>query len=194
MKGIDVSENNGLVDFGAVRNWGYNFAIIRIGYGRNTLDGNFYANINAALAAGLKVGIYHYSYALTEERAREEAAFVINVLRDCGLTPDKLEMGIWFDMEDADGYKARHAPDLTNQEITNMCSAFVNEIWRAGYSYAGVYANLDWFTNRIERSQLGCPFWCAQYAPSCDLSDAHIWQYTDSENILGQLFDANEVL
>lgn len=194
MKGIDVSENNGLVDFGAVRNWGYEFAIVRIGYGKNTLDSKFYENVNAALAAGLKIGVYHYSYALTEERAREEAAFVINTLTDCGLTPDKLEMGVWFDMEDADDYKARHAPNLTRQEITNMCSAFVNELWRAGYAFTGVYANWDWWTHRIYADQLTCAKWAAQYAPACEVEGAYMWQYTSEADILGKLFDANEVL
>ena len=63
LRGIDVSENNGVVDWGRVA-LGLDFAIIRIGYGRNHLDSQVYNNINGALAAGLKIGVYHYSYAL----------------------------------------------------------------------------------------------------------------------------------
>ena len=193
MQGIDVSENNGLVDFGAVRNWGYDFAIIRLGYGNGHLDSCFYDNVNAALGAGLKIGIYYYSYALDEDMARKEADFVLDILEGCGLTADKLEMGIWFDMEDADGYKAARM-SFTPQLITNMCSIFVNAMRRAGYSRAGVYANLDWFTNYIYTDQLSCPKWCAQYANACDFDDAFMWQFTDYADIGGKQFDANELL
>lgn len=54
MKGIDVSENNGVVDWGAVKAAGFEFAIIRIGYGKGHLDSQFYDNVNGATKAGLK--------------------------------------------------------------------------------------------------------------------------------------------
>ena len=69
-KGIDVSENNGTVDWAAVKAAGVEFAIIRLGYGNRHLDSTFYENINGAIDAGLAVGVYFYSYALTMEQAR----------------------------------------------------------------------------------------------------------------------------
>jgi len=93
LRGIDVSENNGVVDWGRVAS-GLDFAIIRIGYGRNHLDSQFYNNINGALAAGLKIGVYHYSYALLPERAQEEARFVVETLADCGLSSEKMQTDI----------------------------------------------------------------------------------------------------
>lgn len=194
MKGIDVSENNGAVDWGAVKSAGFEFAIIRLGYGRGTLDGKFYDNINGALNAGLKIGVYHYSYALSDYHADLEADFFLRTLQQSGLTPDKLELGVWFDMEDADGYKANRGVTAP-QVITNMCSVFINRMWRSGYTFAGVYANLDWLTNYIYVDQLAnAPVWCAQYAGRCDYPNAYMWQYTDSESIAGKLFDANIVL
>ena len=106
LKGIDVSENNGYVDWNAVKAAGMDFAIIRLGFGNRHLDTNFYENVNEALAVGLKIGIYYYSYALDEPAARSEARYMLSVLQDAGLTKDKIEMGLWFDMEDADGYKS----------------------------------------------------------------------------------------
>lgn len=94
------------------------------------------------MAAGLKIGVYYYSYALDEPAARSEARYMISVLKDAGLTKDKIEMGLWFDMEDADGYKSGNGMP-TNQTITNMCSAFIVVCNEAGYS-CGIYANLDW--------------------------------------------------
>lgn len=195
MNGIDVSENNGIVDWQAVVNNGYQFAIIRIGYG-TTIDSEFYRNINGALDAGLKVGVYLYSYALNEDMARKEAQFVYNTLSTSGLPEEKLEMGVWFDMEDADNYKANHG-DFDAQEITNMCSVFLNEMWRNGYTSTGIYANYDWMTNRIYTDQLGgCAKWLAQYNSTCDYYDENLklWQYTDAEYIDGKQFDGNKTM
>lgn len=194
MRGIDVSENNGVVDWGAIKANGFDFAIIRIGFGKSTLDELFYENINGAINVGLKVGVYHYSYALDELAARTEAEFVANTLYSAGLTSDKLEMGVWFDMEDADGYKERNGR-FTRQDITNICSVFINYMWRNGYTNTGLYANLDWLVNHIYVDQLGgCAVWAAQYNSKLDYEGATIWQYTDSENIEGKLFDGNVAL
>ena len=132
-KGIDVSENNGRVNWQIVKNKGIEFAIIRLGYGSGHLDSEFYRNVNGALAAGLKIGIYYYSYALNTYGARKEAEFVLQTLKDSGLTPERLECGIWYDMEDADGFKERHGMP-SNSEITAMCSRFISDLNAAGYS------------------------------------------------------------
>ncbi|MDU3553556.1 MAG: GH25 family lysozyme [Bacteroides caccae] len=194
MRGIDVSENNGVVDWGAVKANGFDFAIIRIGYGRGNLDSEFYNNVNGAINAGLAIGIYHYSYAMNEENAADEAEFVLNTLNDAGLTADKLPMGVWFDMEDADDYKANRGTP-TSQQLTNICSVFINKLWQAGYVNTGLYASYDWLVNVLDISQLGgCAIWCAQLNNQCDYEGANLWQYTFSENIEGKEFDADLVL
>ena len=194
MRGIDISENNGIVNWSSIISNGYQFAIPRIGYGRGNLDSQFYNNINGAIDTGLKVGVYHYSYALTQDHAQQEAEFVVDTLMSSGLTPDKLPLGVWFDMEDADGYKERHGV-LNNQELTNLCSVFINQLWSAGYIKTGLYANLDWLVNCLYPEQLGgCAIWCAQYNNTCDYPGANIWQYTQSEYIEGKQFDANLIL
>lgn len=194
MRGIDVSENNGVVDWGAVKANGFDFAIIRIGYGRGHIDSEFYNNVNGAITAGLLIGVYHYSYALTEEHAKEEAEFVISTLNNAGLSMDKLPMGVWFDMEDADDYKANRSMP-TGQQLTNICSVFINKLWQAGYVNTGLYASYDWLVNVLDVSQLGgCAIWCAQLNNQCDYEGANLWQYTFSENIEGKEFDADLVM
>lgn len=191
VRGVDVSENNGQVNWQAVKDAGIDFAIIRLGYGNKHLDGRFYENINSAIAAGLQIGVYYYSYALTVEAAKAEADFAIDILKDCGIDPEDLEMGVWFDMEDADGYKRENGmPD--NQTITDMCSAFIVECNKVGYS-CGVYANLDWLENKIYTTQLAdyVPYWCAQWGSKCDWPNAKMWQYTDKLRIGGKYFDGN---
>ena len=191
MLGIDVSENNGTVNWDAVKDAGYDFAIIRLGYGKKHLDSAFYDNVNGALNAGLKIGVYYYSYALSDEMAGDEADFCYFILEDCGLTPDKIEMGVWFDMEDADGYKERHG-FTDSQELTNAVNVFVNRMKDYGYDKTGVYANYDWLTNVLLMNQVECDVWCAQYNYECDYNGAVIWQFSDCEYIDGQPFDADE--
>lgn len=190
-KGIDVSENNGRVNWQIVKNKGMEFAIIRLGYGSGHLDSEFYRNVNGALAAGLKIGIYYYSYALNTYGAHKEAEFVLQTLKESGLTPERLECGIWYDMEDADGFKERHGMP-SNSEITAMCSRFISDLNAAGYS-CGIYASLDWLENKIETHRLAeyVPYWCAQWGGSCDWPRAKMWQYTDCLPIGGKEFDGN---
>lgn len=192
MLGIDVSENNGYIDWESVKNAGYEFAIIRLGWGHSHLDESFYDNINGAIDAGLKVGVYYYSYALSDDAAREEAEFCANLLEDCGLTNDMLEMGVWFDMEDADGYKDRNG-FTDRQELTDCVNVFVNHMAEKGYR-CGLYSNYDWLTNVLYMEQVDCDVWCAQYNYQCDYPNAAIWQYSDCEKIGGQSFDADETI
>ena len=189
MKGIDVSHNNGAVDWASVKSSGCEFAMIRVGYGKNTLDRQFYNNVNGALKYGFKIGVYHYSYALTVADAKKEADFIVKILKQCGLTPEKL-IGVYYDMEDADGYKARHGMP-NRQTITNICSVVINALWRAGYT-AGVYANDDWLRNKIDLSQLGgCALWLAEPGKPRPSRKCNIWQYTFTEKINGKTFDAD---
>ena len=83
--GVDVSEHQGPIDWGAVAGDGISFAMIRIGYRGNT-EGNlhqdelFEQNLAAAQEADIECGVYLYSQAVNEDEAREEAAFVLGIL------------------------------------------------------------------------------------------------------------------
>lgn len=187
-RGIDVSENNGFVDWESVAAAGVEFAIIRLGWGKRHLDSRFYENINGAINAGLKVGVYYYSEATDASEARAEADFALYVMQDAGITPDMLEMGVWFD-EENDSWKSERLTD--SDEITDICTTFINTLEEAGY-HCGLYANYDYLTNVIDMSRLaGVPVWCAQYNSQCDYDGAAIWQFTDSYFINGAQFDKN---
>lgn len=192
--GIDVSEHNGPINWPEVAEAGIRFAIIRLGYGNGHLDGLFYTHVNGALAAGLSVGAYFYSYALHEEAAEREADFMISVLQDCGLTKEKLPMGCWLDMEDADGYKKGHGVS-DGDVITSLCSRFLGIMKREGYP-SGLYASYDWLSHVIRRKNLPpeIPYWCAQWGKQCDFPDAALWQFTDHLEIGSHLFDGNSMI
>lgn len=187
-RGIDVSENNGFVDWKSVAAAGVEFAIIRLGWGKRHLDSRFYENINGAINAGLKVGVYYYSEATDASEARAEADFALYVMQDAGITPDMLEMGVWFD-EENDSWKSDRLTDP--EEITDICTTFISTMEVAGY-HCGLYANYDYLTNVIDMGRLpGVPAWCAQYNSQCDYDGAAIWQCTDSYFINGAQFDKN---
>ena len=139
MNGIDVSEHQGDFDFTPYKD---GFVIIRGGYGIRNADKWAERNIAKCDALGIPWGIYWYSYALNVQTAKVEAERCLRFLN--GRKP---RLGVWFDMEDADGYKQTNGfPE--NETITAMCKAFCAAMEEAG-NRTGVYANLDWFENRI---------------------------------------------
>lgn len=177
-KGIDVSVWQGNIDWKKVKNSGVEFAIIRTGYGRNDpnqVDKKFKQNISGAKAAGIKLGAYHYSYAESTEDAANEAEFCLSILDG-----EKLDLPIYFDIEDS-SIANKHDKNVRTQ----MCIAFCSEIEKAGY-WAGVYANLNWFNNYLNKDELAKKYtlWLAQYYDTNDMP-CDIWQYTSSGKVDG---------
>ena len=183
-KGIDVSEFNGDIDWQAVYHAGFDFAICRTGYGKNGIDETFARNVAGAHAAGLKCGAYHYSYALTPADATIEAYFCKRIIHEAGVL---LELPVFFDMEDADNYKARHFFAFTKRNVTNICKAFLDTIKPLN---AGVYASHSWLEDYIDWQSLDVPIWSAQWGPKDNLR-GYMWQFTDRYEIDGNFFDAN---
>ena len=184
MRGIDVSIHNAPVDWQAVKAAGMDFAICRTGYGKNGVDDSFIANVEGAHNAGLICGAYHYSYALTPSDAIPEAHFCKRIIDEAGVL---LELPVWFDMEDADGYKRRHGFDFTRRNVTDICRAFLDNIKPLD---CGVYASYSWLESYIDWRDLGVAVWNAQWS-STDFLQGYMWQFTETLNIGGKLFDGN---
>ena len=92
--GIDVSYANGTIDWSKVKAAGISFAIIRGGYGRYQVDSQFENNITGALAQGIPVGIYWFSYALDVAGAKAEAQKCLETIRGYDV-----KLPIFFDFE-----------------------------------------------------------------------------------------------
>lgn len=179
-KGVDVSYWQGEnIDWAKVKASGYSFAILRISYtGKHALDTTFEINYKNAKAAGVQVGCYMYSKALTEAQAIEDANEVIGWLED-----KQLEYPIYYDMEDAKLLNN----GLSNKQRTDIALAFVKTLQANGY-YAGVYANLNWFTNYLNLSEIQavCDTWIAHYTSGKDYSDSHgMWQHSQTGTVDG---------
>ncbi len=181
LRGIDVSEHQGKIDWAKVKDE-IDFAIIRCGYGEDDPkqdDQCYYYNISECEKYGIPYGVYLYSYAVDLEHARSEVNHVIRLLR--GKNP---QLGIWFDMEDADAYKAkRNVSDQMCRDITyEFCTIMKNK----GYS-VGIYANLEWFKLKLDDERLDkFPKWVAQWNDKCNYEkDYVIWQYSSKGKING---------
>ena len=139
--GPDISSWQGDINIRELANH-CDFFIFRSHAGMSE-DSKVARNVELAIDSGKPYGLYIYSYALTRERARQEAANVIAFANSRRVKPKFLVI----DMEDADGYKARNgmpSNDTLRGICTEECVAFEN----AGY-YAMIYASSSWFKNQL---------------------------------------------
>ena len=184
--GVDVSSHQGYIDWEAVAADNIQFAMLRIGYRGSTeggirADELFETNLKGAQNAGLKVGVYFFSQAITVEEAREEANFVLQQLREAGIT--ELELPVAFDLEPSPDYSGR-ADNLSPAETNAIARAFCTTIQEAGYRVI-VYGNkVD--LNRFDLVSLNEPIWLAQYVDEPDVNfNFLIWQYTSTGQVDG---------
>lgn len=137
MYGIDISKHNGNINLEPYKG---QFVIIRVGYGHFHLDEKFERNVNECKRLGIPFGVYHYSYALNEAEAEAEAKGVLDAIAKY---KNDIKVGVWFDMEDADGYKKKHGFKFSNETIAPICYKFCKMIEDAGY-YSGIYTASSW--------------------------------------------------
>ena len=182
-KGVDISSLNGNVSIEKIKNAGYDFVMIRCGYGSDLTvqdDSQFENNVKKCEAAGVPWGAYLYSYALNTDEAASEAKHVIRLLK--GKRPT---MPVAFDMEDGDGYKRRNGMP-SNKSLVEICKRFLSDIRRAGY-YPMLYASLSWLNNQLNDQSLLKTYdvWVAQWNSTCDYRGSYgMWQYGGETNFL----------
>ena len=189
--GIDVSEHQKTIDWAKVKDAGVDFAIIRVagrGYGSGKLyeDKYYRQNLQGAIDAGIKVGVYFFSQAVTVKEAEEEADYILSRISGYNIT-----LPVIFDFEFGSGYRVnalQYKNTACRTAITNMCTAFGSKVKAAGYN-AMVYANLTTFNGYMYPQKIissGCDLWLAQYNTSAGLTyDYCCWQYTSSGKVSG---------
>lgn len=182
-KGVDISSCNGKVDFSKIKSAGYDFVMIRCGFGENISeqdDTYWEENVRKAEAAGMPWGAYFYSYACSEASARSELEHVLRLLK--GKHPT---LPVALDMEDADGYHARHG-GWNFSTIDKVCRIFLKGIAEAGY-YPLLYTGFEEIENLIsEEVWKGNDMWFAHWASKCGYAydNLAMWQYGGETNIL----------
>lgn len=185
-RGIDVSEHQKYIDWQSVARSGIDYAYIRVGW-RGYTEGGLYqdayfeSNIREAINAGLDVGVYMFSQAITVQEAIEEANFVLERIAGYNVT-----MPIVFDWEKVEDANARTA-DLSMQTRTDCAVAFCETVKNAGYEPC-VYFNRNIGYYGFDLTRLtDYEFWFSlpeqgfpNFYYACDM-----WQYSFTETVPG---------
>ena len=184
VKGIDVSEWQGKIDWEKVRDSGVEFVIIRVG-ARATETGELIADERAqsyykgAKAAGLKIGAYFFSQSVNAEEVLEEAQFLLDAVKDWDI-----QMPLVYDWEYVDIYARTSRVD--GRELTDMSKLFCQTIEEAGYEpmiYFGHSQSLDML---YLEELVDYPFWLAMYSTIMDYPyKVDMWQYTETGSVPG---------
>ena len=185
-KGIDVSKHQGNIDWTKVAADGVEFAFIRVGLrgygteGKLVEDEYFEQNIKGALQAGIKVGVYFYSQAITDAELLEEANLVLEKVK-----PYNIELPIVFDVEKVSGGKVR-ANELSVEERTRLTALFCQTVQDAGYKPM-IYHNMEMGTLMLDLGQLEqYDKWFAYYNDDLYYPYAYkVWQYSEKGAVDG---------
>ena len=185
--GVDVSKYQKNIDWEQIKKTGVSFVIVRIGYrgygasGTLVLDPMFEEHFTNVKNAGLKVGVYFFSQATTEEEAKEEAfacAYVLN--------GRKLDYPIFFDTEASGASNGSGRADGLGMEDRTKCAiAFCEEVKAQGYK-PGVYASTLWYRKRVNLNSLKkYTIWNAHYGVASSPIDCALWQGTCTARLPG---------
>ena len=183
-KGIDVSVFQGNINWQKVADSGVEFVFIRVAYrgtgtGSLNTDSMYKTNLAGAKAAGLKVGAYIFSQAISESEARAEARYLMNLVSGYDI-----DMPLVIDFEFSGNPGRLKAANLSRQKATDVCNAFCDEVESAGYDGL-VYANYSMLSSNMYADQLS-RVWLAHFASSTGYSGAYeYWQCTDSGTVSG---------
>lgn len=178
LKGIDVSEWQGTIDWRKVAKDGVQFAVIHAGYGRelSQKDKYFERNYAGARAAGIKVGAFWYSYADSVARAEQEARTCLKVLDG-----KHLDLPVFFDQEYEPGILK-----LSTKTRTDIVLKFLETIKAAGRP-CGLYSSTDFITTKLQANRLTAyPLWLAEYGSKLHYTGkVWAWQYTSKGRVAG---------
>ncbi len=177
MKGIDVSVHNGDIDWKKVKADGIQFAILRAGYGRklSQKDARFEENYKNAKAAGIPVGAYWYSYAMTEDEAMVEADVFLSVIKG-----KQFEFPVYFDVEEKKQF------DLGKEKLSAIMRAFLEKVESAGY-FVGLYGSASSLTTyTADDIKNRYTIWLAHWVNQTNYSGSYaVWQYSDKGSVSG---------
>lgn len=185
-RGIDVSAYQGEIDWERVKSSGITFAFLRIGYrgygteGKLCVDERFLDNLKGAQAAGVDVGVYFFSQAISEKEALEEAGFVLELLDGVSL-----QLPVVYDPERIRNDEAR-TDYVTGEQFTKNTFVFCQAIEAAGYEPM-IYSNMVWEAFEYDLVQLDkLPVWYADYeAVPQTPYEFSFWQYSESGQVEG---------
>ena len=181
-KGVDISYANGNIDLAKVKKAGYDFVMIRCGFGSDIAsqdDTQFEASVRKAEALGMPWGVYFYTYALNAEQDKSELNHILRLLKG-----KKPTMPVAIDVED-DGYKKNHGG--WNYDNVNRNAKYLLEgLAKNGY-YPMLYTGFEEIENYISPEVWKkYDMWFAHWAKKCGYTGSNLgmWQYGGETNLI----------
>ena len=183
LKVIDISDHNCVIDFNKVKKE-VDGVIIRVGRrgtetGALIIDKRAKSNLAGANAAGIPIGVYFFTEAISEAEAREEARYTMQLVKGY-----KLTLPIFIDSEDVGTSARANHNRIARDKRTAILSAFCDEVQKEGYA-AGVYASEYWYKTYLNVNDLNYFLWVAKYSAIEPSIAWNAWQYTDRGRVNG---------
>lgn len=189
--GINVNSKMGDIDWAKVVESGVDYAMIRVGYrgndkGKISLDSNFVANITGATEAGLPVGVYFYSKAVTDAEAEEEATFVLEQIKGYSVTYPIAYYWEYDLKEDGTANEDSRTVRCNGEQVTGFINTFCKKIKNTGFT-ASYYGDKSMCYERLNLELLkDYDLWYAEYRPAPSFYyDFKLWQYTKEGEVPG---------
>lgn len=170
-RGIDVSKHNLAIDWSKVPSSGVSFVFVKAGSTNSGVDPYFDANMQGANAAGLRTGVYLYSYATTVEQAQNEADLLMQWIGNYTVS-----YPVVYDIEDA------CHKNMSQEQLQALINTFCSTVEAHGY-YPVVYSSKNMFQNKI--GDIKYDKWVAQYADALEYEGASFWQNTSHGSVPG---------
>lgn len=194
-KGIDVSDNQGYIDWSKVKQAGVEFAILRSVRRSGNPDTQLASNIIGCSQYNIPFDFYKYSYALTPAEAVAEVKRVTEVLNGYGIEPSK-DTVIWMDVED------ESQMNLSTQKLTEIVAAFKKETLATGFEFGLYMGKYLYEKGEIDLNKFSEHTWIARYYNSYTVMPFSVhpnesfkptaitgqlwgWQYTSSGRVDG---------
>lgn len=187
-KGVDVSHHQkGTINFKKVLSTGTQFVMLRLGYrgygdGSLNMDNTFRQRLKDAQAAGVKVGAYFFSQAVTVAEGIEEAKFCLNVIGN-----ERLDFPLVIDTELSGAPKGvvGRADNVPRQVRTNIVKAFCDKVEASNF-YSAIYCSESWLKSNLYEEQLvAYDKWIAKWSVFAPKTICGIWQNSNKGSIAG---------
>ena len=183
LRGIDISEFNGRIDFSKIKTQ-VDYVYIRATYGRYGIDKRFKEYAKGCLDNQIPFSFYYYSYATDVKKAEEEVNFFIDTIKEY---KENITFPLCIDMEDSDGYKVKNG-NPEKEILTEICLTACTKIAENKFVPV-IYANADWFKNRLDKEKLKDKLkwlaWWNTEEKNVDKTLYCMWQYSSKGSLAG---------
>jgi GH25 family lysozyme M1 (1,4-beta-N-acetylmuramidase) len=177
LKGIDISEFQGSVDFAEVKASGIDVVYIKATEGTTYVNPYLKTSWQGAKDAGLYVGFYHFFRAKDQDNARQQAQYFVNSIS--GMT---YNCRLVLDIETNEG--------VSRSDLSTIAKVFLDEVTALTGATPVVYTCPSFISENLDSTLAAYLLWIADYSSDAPGSNSIWsswagWQHSDSGNVSG---------